>query len=116
VSERVIEVGDKLHIVTRRLFEGDVRRHVVGEVTAVSDERHEVQGYTFVFSPGNNEYRKGPDLRTRVFSLGAAGLTVNKIPRDVAIESLQYRLIGNRLVVTDSGDFALDINEFGPLA
>ncbi len=113
MSERVIEVGDKLHIITRRLFESDVRRHFIGEVIGVSDELYEVQGYAFVFNPGTNEYRKRPDLRTRIFSPGKEGFIVNKIPREVAIESLEYRYINQRYVVTDGKDFSLDINEFG---
>ena len=115
MSKQVIDVGDKLHIITRRLFEDDIRRHFVGEVTGVSGELQEVQGYTFVFNSGTNEYKKNPELRTRIFSLGQAGFIVNKIPHEVAIESLDYRFIEKRLVVTDSKNFALDINEFGPL-
>ena len=116
MSEQVIEVGEKMHIITRRLFEGDARRHFVGEVTRVSGELQEVRGYTFVFNRGTNEFKKRPDLRTRVFSLGQAHYIVNKIPREVALELLEYRLIDKRLVVTDSRDFVLDINEFGHLA
>jgi len=113
VSEQVIEVGDKLHIMTRRLFEGDMRRHFAGEVTGVSGDLQEARGYTFVFNRGTNEYRKRPELRTRIFSLGQADFIVNKIPRDVAIESLAYRIVDKRLVITDGRDFFLDINEFG---
>ena len=116
MSVQVLEVGDKLHIITRRLFEGDIRRHFVGEVTGISGELQEVQGYTFVFNRGTNEYKKRPELRTRIFSLGQAGFIVNKIPREVAIASLEYRLIEKRLAVTDGGKFSLDINEFGHLA
>lgn len=116
MSERVIEVGDKLHIITRRLFEGDVRRHFVGEVTGVSGEPQEVLGFAFVFHSGTNEYGRRPELRTRIFSLGQQGFIVNKIPREVAIESLEYRFIERRLVITDGGDFSLDILEFGPFA
>ena len=116
MSETVIKVGDKLHIITRRLFERDVRRHFAGEVTGFSGELHEVRGYAFVFNPGTNNYEKRPEPRIRIFSLGEAGLIVQRIPRGVAIESLEYRSIGKRLVVTDGRNFALDINEFGPLA
>ena len=116
MSKPVIEVGDKLHIITRRLFEGDVRRHFAGEVTAVSGELYEVRGYAFVFNPGNNEFQKRPEIRTRIFSLGQDGFIVTKISREVAIESLEYRYIEKRLVITDSRNFSLDINEFGRLA
>jgi hypothetical protein len=116
VSEQVIEVGDKVHVVTRRLFESDVRRHFVGQVTGISGELQEVCGYAFVFNRGTNEYKKRPELRTRIFSLGQADFVVNKIPREVAIESLEYRFIEKRLSLTDNGDFSLDINEFGASA
>ena len=113
MSEQVIEVGDKLHIITRRLFENDIRRHFAGEVTGISRELQEVSGFSFVFNRGTNEYKRRPDLRTRIFSLGQAGFIVNKIPREVALESLEYRIVDKRLVITDSRDFAMDINEFG---
>ena len=113
MSEQVVEVGDKLHIITRRLFEGDPRRHFAGEVTVVSGDLQEVRGYTFVFNRATNEYKKRPELRTRIFSLGQADFIVNKIPREVAIESLEYRIKDKRLVIADGRGFFLDINEFG---
>jgi hypothetical protein len=32
----IIEVGEKLHVATRRFFPGDVRRYFVGEVIAAA--------------------------------------------------------------------------------
>ena len=115
MSELALEIGDKLHIITRRRFESDVRRHFVGEVAAISGELHEIRGYAFVFSLGTNEYQKLPELRSRILSLGQEGFIVNKIPRKVIIESLKYRNIEGRLMVTDGLEFKLDINEFGGL-
>ena len=114
MSEPVIERGDKLHIITRRMFPDDVRRHLVGEVTASAGVVVEIQGYSFVFSSGRNEYRRRPELRTRICSLGDAGLIVSKLPRNVDLGSLEYRIVDERLVVTDMAGFSLDINEFGP--
>jgi hypothetical protein len=116
VSERSVVPGDKLHIITRRLFPEDVRRHFAGEVISASEGLYEIQGYTFVFHSSANEYRKRPELRTRIYSLGDAGHIVNKLPREVDIGSLEYRVIEQRLVVTDSKGFLLDINEFGLLS
>lgn len=116
MSVQVLEVGDKLHIITRRLFEGDIRRHFVGEVTGISGELQEVRGHTYVYNRGSNQFMKRPELRTRIFSVGQADFIVNKIPREVTIASLEYRFIEKRLVVTDGEKFALDINEFGHLA
>ena len=116
MSEPVISVGEKLHIMTRRLFEADIRRHFAGEVTAVAADLIEVTGYTFIFNAGTTNYVKLPELRTRVFSPGQAGLIVNKIPRDVVVSNLDYRHINRRLTFTDGKSFALDVNEFGASA
>ncbi len=113
MADTVITVGDKLHIMTRRLFDGDVRRHFVGEVVAVSTYLTELRGYTFIFQAGINEFRRLPELRTRVFALGEAGHTVNKIPRELDLASMGYQVVEARLVLTDGKSFALPINEFG---
>lgn len=108
-----VEVGDKLHIMTRRLFEEDLRRHFVGEVMTLSDSLAEIRGYTFIFQPGTNEFRRLPEERARLFSLGESGHVVTKIPRETDVSAIIYRTVGNRLVVSDGGAFSLPINEFG---
>ena len=113
MSDSTIKVGDKLHIVTRRRFESDVRRHFAGEVTAISGELQELQGYAFVFETGINEFKKRPELRTRLFSVGQDGFIVTKIPGGIDLKSLTYRIVERRLVITDGAAFALDVNEFG---
>ena len=114
MAEGVIEIGDKLHIMTRRLFAEDIRRHFAGEITAVSELLIEMHGYTFIFNTSVNEYRRLPETRTRIFSLGNAGHIINKVPRDVDLDSLSYQIVEQRLVVTDKRSFSLAVNEFGP--
>ena len=116
MTEPVINIGDKLYIMTRRLFENDLRRHFAGEFIGLTRDLIEVRGYAFVFNAGTNNYLKLPEHRTRAFSPGPAGLIVNKIPRDVAIQALEYRLVDRRLAVSDGYGFALDVNEFGVTA
>jgi hypothetical protein len=115
VDEAVLRVGEKVHVITRRLFAEDLRRHFVGEITAVTDHLMRVQGYAFIFHAGLNQYHKRPDMRIRVFSLTDAGNIVNVIPDGIKIESLNYRFENQRMVITDEAGFSLDINEFGPI-
>ncbi len=112
-SESTLEIGTKVHVITRRLFEEDLRRHFVGSITGGSGNYHEVQGYAFIFQPGKNEWQRRPELRTRIFSLSSSGLIVNVIPDDIDTAALVYAVAGNRLVLTDNARFSLDINEFG---
>lgn len=113
VADSVLAVGDKLHIMTRRLFADDVHPHFVGEISAVSGALFRAQGYSFVFDSGTNSYVRHPEVRTRLFSLSDAGHIINVIPREVDLDSLQYRIVAGRLAIMDSRGFYLEINEFG---
>ena len=74
MPESVLAVGDKVHIMTRRLFADDVHPHFVGEIAAVSGPLFKARGYVFVFDSASNSYLKHPALRTRLFSLSDAEL------------------------------------------
>ena len=113
MANSVLDVGDKLHVMTRRLFADDVHPHFVGEITAVAGPIFRAQGYSFVFDSGTNTYVKHPKARTRLFSLSDAGHIINVIPQEVSLNALQYRIIAGRLAITDNRDFSLEINEFG---
>jgi hypothetical protein len=112
--ESVVTIGDKLHVITRRQFEGDVRRHFIGEVIGNTGSLVELEGIAMVFSEGSNEWTRQPETRKRIFSLAEAGHVVNRVPRDVEIDMLMYERIDGELLVTDGKEFELNINEFGP--
>lgn len=114
MSESIVAIGDKLHIMTRRLFEEEIRRHFAGEVMATSGALVELRGFAFVFNPASNQYRKLPEIRTYLCSLGDSGHICNKLPRELALDRLSYQVVDQRLVVTDGKEFILSINEFGP--
>ena len=109
---RVIEVGEKVHVITRRIFREDVRRHFAGTVTAVSEPLIRVEGYAFIFNPVTLHYVFRPDFRIRVFGIGDSNEIINVIPRASVLEHLRYELLEGRLVVTDGDAVALDINEY----
>ncbi len=111
-SPPILELGEKLHIITRRNFSDDLRRHFVGEITALSPIAMRLKGYTFVFNPTSLEYRRRDDLRTRVFAIADAQLIINVLPPEVRIERLQYRIPDGQLVLMDGAGYSLDINEF----
>jgi len=113
MANSVLAVGDKLHIMTRRLFADDAHPHFVCEISAVSGPIFRAQGYSFVFDSGTNSYVKHPQARTRLFSLSDAAHIINVIPQEVDLNSLQYRTAGGRLAITDGFGFSLEINEFG---
>jgi hypothetical protein len=110
MNNAVLEIGEKVHIITRRMFPEDLRRHFVGVVQAVSEDHIRAEGYVFVFNAGTNDFQRLSSKRVRLVSL-SVGNIINIIPKDVDIDALRYQKIDGRLVVTDR-NFALDINEF----
>lgn len=110
----VIEVGEKVHVSTRRHFPGDIRRHFVGEVTAVDEDRVRLEGYSFIFDPNHDDYVKRAEKRIRLLSITEAAHVINVLPREANLDDVVYEVDERRLMVTDHKTFDLDINEFGP--
>jgi hypothetical protein len=109
----LLKPGEKVHIISRRLFEGDLRRHFVGEVREATDGAVRLEGYAFVHEADSNQYAMRPELRIRVFGLTDSGLIINVIASSVRLEDLSYQVSPEgRMIVTDGKSFSLDINEF----
>jgi hypothetical protein len=109
----VLKLGEKIHVIVRRRWEDDLRRHFVGEVTDATENVVRIKGYVFVFHPGTNKYIKRPDLRDRIVSLTDSGNIINILPPAVDLDKVSYQTSRDeRLVLTD-GEYSLDINEFG---
>ena len=112
----ILKEGEKVHIITRRLFENDLRRHFAGEVQAVGEVAVRIEGYVFVFDAGNVRYVKRPERRVRIFGLADSGNIINVIPAHVDLEALSYQTsANNHMVFTDGKSFTLDINEFSAI-
>jgi hypothetical protein len=111
LTQTVIAVGEKIHIIMRRHFKEDIRRHFAGTVTAVSEGQIRAEGYTFVFNPATLEYRKLPELRTRIFGILDSGYVINVLPENVVVDRLHYHTNLGAPVITDGAGFRLEVNE-----
>jgi hypothetical protein len=110
----IINIGEKLHIVIRRNFEGDLRRHFVGEVEAFTGPVVRLLGYTIIFDKTKNVFVKSRGVRLTIMDLAESGYIVNFIPENVEIADLIYQYDNEKkLIMTDEKSYILDINEFG---
>ena len=111
----LLEVGETIHVVERRAFEGDVRRHFLGTVEAVTAEAARVTGYAFVFDPATATFRKKPERRTRLLAVTDARLLINMLPADFDVENADYGWGGQGFMVLSDGKHSFDVTEFaGP--
>ncbi|UCD87330.1 MAG: hypothetical protein JSV01_06125 [Desulfobacterales bacterium] len=109
----VLKAGEKIHVIVRRRWEDDVRRHFVGEVTEATENVSRVKGYVFVFNAAKYEKVKRPELRDRIVSLTDSGNIINIIPTTVDLDKVSYQMSKERRLIFTDGEFSLDVNEFG---
>jgi hypothetical protein len=108
----ILEQGEKVHIVERRYFVDDIRRHLVGEVLKSSAHAIRLKGYVWVFDMANGRFVRKPEKRERVIYLGDR-LTINLLPSEADLDTVEYVVDPQRgLVCTDNTSFSLEITEF----
>lgn len=109
----LLEVGEKLHVIYRALFENSTRRHFVGEVITVDRDVCRLQGYAFIYDTKDDAFLRKTDKRITFIDVGSSGHIVNLIPANTDIDKVHYRYERDTgLTATDGGDFELDISEF----
>jgi len=110
----VITEGEKVHIITRRCFEGALRHHFAGVVEAVEGGMIRVIGHLFVYDQVKAEFVRKKQRRTRIFGMGDAGLIITVLPETVEVDDLHYIMDTSGIrTLTDNHTFAINVTEFG---
>ncbi len=110
----VVTSGETVHVILRRLFDDDVRRHFAGVVENVTETAMRVTGYAFIFDESKGQFIRRNQIRTRLIPLGDAGLVIHVLPETVELENLGYgRGQSGQRVLTDGLGFEMNTNEFG---
>ena len=109
----MLRTGEKIFIVTRRLFEEDLKRHFVGEVLDCSEFAVKAKGYIFGYDNMSGNFMKREEIRTRIDSLTDAGLIINVLPFDVNLAEISYHHDEkNQRILTDGKTFKMNVSEF----
>jgi hypothetical protein len=108
----ILEPGEKVHIIERRHFTDDIRRHVAGQVLRCTDQALRLKGYVWVFDIANGRFIRKAEKRERVICL-ADRLTINVLPPEADLDAAKYVADPQKgLVFTDEKTFSLEITEF----
>lgn len=110
----LLRPGEKIHVMHRRRFDKDVRRHFVGQVEAYEHGVARASGYVFVTDDLNKHlFVKRPDRRVKLVPVSSGDVIVNVIPDTVDLERVSYELKDRTLAVTDGSGWTMDVKEFG---
>jgi hypothetical protein len=108
----MLEQGEKLLIVHRRLFEKDTPRFFVGEVQAYEAGMAKVKGYTFVKDLFGGNMKRKSASRTKIMSIVSGTFIVYQLPVTVLLDSVRFDLDQDgALVLKDDGGFSMDVAE-----
>jgi hypothetical protein len=109
----ILDIGEKVHIIERRYFNEDLRRHFVGEVTRSTENAIRVKGYVWIFDMLKGGFVKREDKRERVI-YPSDRTNINILPKDVDLDALKYISVPEiGLAVTDGKEYCMNVNEFG---
>jgi hypothetical protein len=109
----ILDVGEKVHIIEKRNFTEDVRRHFIGEVVRCTDNNVRIKGFVWIYEQMQQSYIRYPEKRERIISL-EGDLIINVLPESSIISDITYsKEPGKGLVVKAGQQVLLTINEFG---
>jgi len=108
----MLETGDKVLVVHRRLYEKDPIRIFTGKVLEYENGIAKIAGYTFVKDMFTGAMEEKRELRTKLLSVVSGTLIVYQLPSTVVPESLKFSLTQDgELVLTDEQGFSMDMSE-----
>src|SRR5207247_1731608 len=111
MSNSILSRGEKIFVIHRQMFHGDVRRHFFGVVDECADGVARVTGSVFSLDSLTNQFTRRRASRTRVIPLASADIIVNVLPSTVDLERIHYiSTQGGQIEVTDGNGWSLDIN------
>jgi hypothetical protein len=110
----IIEIGEKIHIMYRALYENSTRRHFLGVVQAAEGPVCRLEGFVFIYDQKTTEFIRKPEMRVTIIDISESGYIVNLIDKEVNLDNVSYKYVqGVGLTATDNKSFSLNINEFG---
>jgi len=112
MSLSLLEPGDRLLVVHRRLFERDESRFFVGEVEAFEGGIVRVTGYSFVRDAFDGSVCRKQDARTKLFSLTSGTLLVYVLPRSLDLDQAELHWKDADIRLTDGHQFAMNLSEW----
>ena len=105
----IAKPGENIHVITRRNFEGELRRHFVGKIIEMFETTARIEGHLYIFNSVDSQFVRIPKERTTIVDLAESGYIVTIIPPEVVIDHLRYELSDQgKLIATDNQGFSLD--------
>src|SRR4051794_3566351 len=108
----ILQEGDKLLVVYRRLFESDKSRYFIGVVDGYENGVAKVSGHTWMKEQFGGSFFKKGDLRTKILSLSSGTLITYELPQEVVLSTLKFEHFKDgQEILTDGSKFKMNLAE-----
>ena len=107
----LLEAGEKVLVVHRRLFDHDRPRFFVGRVDAYEAGVMRVTGLSYVRDVADGQVAEKREARTKLLSLSSGTLIVYLLPAEAAVESIRFVLDRELLTLSDGQGFTMNLTE-----
>jgi len=108
----ILEPGDKLLVVHRRLFEGDSVRFFVGEVEDYGDGIARIAGHTWTWDAYSKEILRKEGIRRKLIALGSGTFLVYQLDAGTGLEQVRFWCEPDGSIwVTDDAGLMMDISD-----
>ncbi len=111
----ILEIGMKVLVAHRRLFEHDQARLFFGTVEGYDAGIARITGYTWLRDGFRGGFRRKDDLRTKIVAIASGSVIVYQLEASLDLEALEIKVEGDRVVARDGHEFLMDLSEGAPV-
>jgi hypothetical protein len=108
----MLNEGDKVLVVHRRLYERDEPRFFVGRVDAFENGIVKVTGHSYVRDMMSGRMVEKMESRTKILSLTSGTLIIYQLHQDVALDSVQFTSDDGCVSMSDRNRFTMNLSEY----
>ena len=108
----LVEPGNHLLIVHRRLFETDHSRFFVGKVEGYDCGIARVSGYSYGRDHLNSKFIRKPDLRTKLIGITSGSLIIYCLPNDISLDDVAFDVTEAGLKLNCPPNVSLILSEY----
>src|SRR4051812_30451811 len=109
--QMILQEGDKLLVVHRRLFESDEARFFIGVVDGYESGIVKVTGFSWIREQFAGSFVEKKDPRTKIFSISSGTLMVYELPNQLDPKTARFESDHEgRLWLVDTG-FKMNLSE-----
>ena len=107
----ILENGQNILIVHRRLYADDPARYFIGTVEGYESGIARVTGYSWIVDPFGSWLSRKEEPRTKIVSLASGTLLIYQLPSGLLVQNVRIDRDNRGQIVLSAPGFKMDLTE-----